>query len=175
MADQCRILSHWWFGTPLDAHFTTLPLRPKSTIAAPLEGWVRKADLVVDPRFAKDWPFAVECKKDEGWVELEKLWEAPKYPLLKWWEQCVAQAETWENACPLLIFSRNRRRTYVLARHETFAWLNLTPQKGPLVTVARPTGGLLGIALLDDLVGAPRPRRSSPRKPSRARSRKRSS
>jgi len=172
MLETCRTLSHWWFGTPLDAHFTTLPLRPKSTIAAPLEGWERKADLVVDPRYAKDWPFAVECKKDESWRELEKALESPKAALWKWWKQCIEQAETWKNAYPLLIFSRAHRKTYVLAHSTTFEWLHLKPNKGPLVMIARSEEEQLTLALLDDLVGLARPRRSLGKKRSRVRYRK---
>jgi hypothetical protein len=169
------VLSNWWFDTPLDAHFTTLPMRPKSTVVAPMEGWARKGDLDVNPTYADDWPFAVECKKvegDKGWRELERMFEQPKYPLWEWWEQCVAQAVTWENAHPLLLFSRNRRKTYALVRYETIEWLQPVAQKGPLVRVARPTGEALGLLLLDDLVAAQKPRRRSRRSPSRGRSRK---
>jgi hypothetical protein len=171
MLECCRALSHWWFATPLDAHYTTLPMRPKSTVVAPMEGWSRKGDLDVDPRYSEDWPFSCECKKiegtDQGWKELERLFEQPKYPLWKWWEQCVAQAETWENARPLLIFSRNRRRTYVLARARTLEWLDPRPTAGPIALLTRPTGERLGLLLLDDLVAVERPRPRSRKKRSR--------
>lgn len=175
MLECCRVLSHWWFDTPLDAHFTILPMRPKSTVIAPMEGWDRKGDLDVNPRHSGEWPFAVECKKiegDKGWRELERMFEQPKYPMWAWWDQCTDQAETWKNAHPLLLFSRNRRKTYALVRIKTLEWLNPRPQKGPVLTITRPSGEVLGLLLLDDLVQVSRPR--SPRRPSRGLSRKRS-
>ena len=166
MLDCCRVLSNWWFRTPLDAHYTTLPLRPKSTIIAPMEGWARKGDLDVNPRFSDDWPFAVECKKIEGsngWRELERMFEQPKYPLWAWWMQCKDQAATWENAHPLLLFSRNRTRTYALVQYETLEWLKPEACRGPIVKVERQTGETLGLLLLDDLVAAEKPRQSKRR------------
>jgi hypothetical protein len=172
MLEQCRVLAHWWFGTPLSLHYTMLPLRPKSTVVAPMEGWARKGDLDVHPQHATDWPFAVECKNDERWEGLERLWESPKYPLWSWWKQCVAQAGTWENAHPLLLFSRNRRKTYVLARYKTLEWLDSKPQHGPVVRLERPSEEPLGMLLLDDLVAREPPHRSSRRKASPRRSTK---
>jgi len=178
MLDCCRVLSHWWFDVPLDAHFTTLPMRPKSTVVAPMEGWARKGDLDVSPQYADMWPFAVECKKiegDKGWRELERMFTQPKYPLWSWWDQAVSQAETWENAHPLLIFSRNHQRTYVLARATTLEWLDPKPATGPVVTILRPGGERLGLLLLEDLVAVSKPRPSSRKRAPRGRSRKSSS
>jgi len=113
------------------------------------------------------------CKKiegDKGCREMERMFEQPKYPLWAWWDQCVAQAETWENAHPLLIFSRNRRKTYVLIRAKTLEWLQPKPQKGPILTMTRPSGEVLGMLLLDDLVQTML--RKSPRRPSRGQSRR---
>lgn len=175
MLECCRVLSHWWFDVPLDAHYTTLPMRPKSTIIGPMEGWERKGDLDVNPRLSGDWPFAVECKDVEGKSgskELERMFETPKYPLWSWWDQCVSQAETWKNAYPILIFSRARKKKYVLTRYKTLVWLQAKPIKGPLVQIERPGGELLGMILLDDLVAVPRPRRSSAKTSLRAHLRK---
>lgn len=173
MADQCRVLAAWWFGIDPTVPAYELPVRPKSTIMASLEGWRRKGDVVVSPTHDSRWPFSVEFKKDEGWAELEGLWQAPKYPLMRWWDQCRRQAEQSDSAHPLLIFTRNRRKVYSLAKATTTEWLRLKARAGPVARIERPDEEPLVLALLDDLT-ATTPPRSSRAVGSRRRLRRRS-
>lgn len=145
MRDICGHLSRWAGGS----------FRPRPTIVAPSEGWQVKGDVQHAPGLR--FPFSVECKKIEGW-ELDGLYEAPRWVVWKWWKQCVEQAATTKNARPLLIFSRNRRKNYVLTTEATLEWLKLQPARGPRVTVLTPDGGRLGLCLLDDLVKCPIPK-----------------
>lgn len=147
MREVCLVLGRWAGGA----------FRPRPTIIAPSEGWAVKGDVqhAADVRF----PFAVECKKIEGW-DFDGLFEAPKWPVWKWWAQCAEQARTSKNTHPLLIFSRNRRKNYVLARASTLEWLKLRPVNGPLVGVNTPDGERLSLCLLDDLVSCPIPKSS---------------
>lgn len=145
MREVCLVLGRWAGGA----------FRPRPTIVSPSEGWMLKGDVqhVAGVRF----PFVVECKKIEGW-DLDGLFEAPKWPVWRWWGQCSEQARTAEKAHPLLIFSRNRRKNYVLTRAKTLEWLKLQPACGPVVTLRTPDGEVLGLCLLDDLVARPIPR-----------------
>jgi hypothetical protein len=86
-----------------------LPIRVRSTALMPIDGhWRSKGDLVARPDLA--FPFSVEVKDVEGW-DFFGLWH-DKWPVAKWWRQCCDQAKT-TRACPLLIFTRNRRPDYV--------------------------------------------------------------
>jgi len=139
--------------------------RPRPTIVEPMEGYTLKGDLA--SRGVRWQPFSIECKHVEEWV-LDGIFDAPKWPVWGWWEQCKRQAEAVpiapareESAIPLLLFSRNRRRNYVLADARTIEWLRVKPVNGPVLTVHRREEPL-ALCLLDDLVRARKPPRSSP-------------
>lgn len=146
MREVCRKLERW-----AGCRFV-----PRPTVVAPLDGWAVKGDVAHDA--SVDFPFVVEIKKIEGW-ELDGAFESPKWPVWKWWEQCLSQAASRESAHPLLIFSRNRRKSYVLTRWHTVEWLKPKPEYGPIVTLRTTADSTLGILLLDDLVGTSIPRR----------------
>lgn len=131
--------------------------RPRPTIAEPMEGWAVKGDLA--SHGVRVQPFVIEIKKIEGWV-LDGLYDAPKWPVWSWWAQCKEQAAS-TGGIPLLIFSRNRRRDYILAPMEVLEWLRVKPVHGP-VSHVRTCDESLGLCLLDDLV-ATRPPKSLPR------------
>lgn len=143
--DVCKKLERW-AGTRF---------KPRPTIVEPIDGWVVKGDVACDARAR--FPFSVECKCIEGW-SLDGLFEQPKWPVWAWWDQCIRQADARESVHPLLIFSRARRKTYVLTRRSTVEWLKLQPAYGPIVHVNAPERGRLALVLLDDLVRAKIPK-----------------
>lgn len=145
MRKVCGILARWAGGT----------FRPRPTFVEPSEGWKVKGDVQHDPKVR--FPFTVECKKVEGW-SLDGLVGSTKWPVWAWWLQCTRQAESARNTHPLLIFSRNGWKNYVLANAETLEWLRVEPIDGPIVTVARPSSPPVALCLLDDVV-----RKSIPR------------
>lgn len=129
--------------------------RPRPTIVEPMEGWTTKGDLASR---GVEHPFVVECKKNEQWV-LDGIFDAPKWPIWAWWEQARAQAATVsrsvtvkKNHVPLLIFTRNRRKNYVLAEARVLRWLKVKPLNGPVLTVERDNETPLALCLLGDLV-----------------------
>jgi len=129
--------------------------KPRPTIVEPLDGWDVKGDLACAS--TANFPFSVECKKVEGW-ELTGLFESQKWPVWAWWEQCTAQARASKSRHPLLIFSANGRKNYVLVRRATFAWLKPQPAYGPIAHVQHPRREALVLLLLDDLVRTTIPR-----------------
>jgi hypothetical protein len=143
--DVCKKLERW-AGTGF---------KPRPTIVEPIDGWAVKGDVACNA--SARFPFSVECKCIEGW-ELDGLYEQRKWPVWGWWEQCVRQADAGKSIHPLLIFSRNRRKTYVLARQRTVEWLKPQPEYGPIVNVSTPERGRLAFLLLDDLVRTRIPR-----------------
>lgn len=146
MREVCASLERWTGGR----------FRPRPTIVEPSEGWQVKGDVQHAPGL---WfPFSIECKKVEKW-ELDGLFEAPHWPVWTWWRQCESQALASENERPLLIFSRNRRKSYVLTEAATLDWLKLRPKHGPRVQMWTPRGVSLGLCLLDDLVHCTIPKR----------------
>ena len=151
MLGVSRALSTWVVGTDPKAKAGSLPFRPRETIREPAEGhWELKGDIRCRPDVY--FPFSVECKKDESW-SLEGLMEAPKCPVWKWWEQAKTQAAAGFSAIPLLIFSRNRRKNYVLMRANVHEWFALKPSVAPHLMVRRPSGEQLALVVLDDLLG----------------------
>jgi len=143
----CRKLSKW-YGYP-SQRLADLPFRRRSTSIMPVEGhWRGEGDVLYRPDVA--FPFAVECKKHEGW-ELDGSLYVPTWPIWEWWDQAQEQAGN-ARLCPLLVFSRNHRPIYVLLKEREATWLKLRPKHGPVVVLWRRSGELLVLALLDDLV-----------------------
>lgn len=58
-----------------------------------------------------DFPFVVECKKREEWT-LENLFLNNK-DIKNWWGQVVGDAKE-SNKIPMLVFTRNRAKTFVM-------------------------------------------------------------
>lgn len=79
-----------------------------------------------------DFPFVVEVKKHEGWIMDHVLLDIgePK----NWWAQCVTDARRVKKV-PMLIFSRNRAKDYVMIPHTK--WLYDRLAVGERETVMR--------------------------------------
>ena len=143
----CRALSQW-YGTR-SKRLSGLPFRRRSTSIMPVEGhWQGEGDILHRPDVS--FPFAVECKKHEGW-ELDGGYYEAKWPVWDWWEQAKAQARR-AKLKPLLIFTRNRRPVYVLLEESAATWLKLKPRSGLVSLLWRPSGESAVLARLDDLV-----------------------
>lgn len=115
-------------------------------------GWAKeaafeaKSDLVSTD---KKFPFAVECKKREGWVLEHILYT--KTEIFSWWEQTVK--ETPEGKIPLLVFSKNRSKNFAMLSIE--GWRKIAPTrrpKGKWMMVKTKKTGLCYILILSDFL-----------------------
>ena len=115
----CRILSTWlvpgeWGKGQCPVY--DLPLRRRSTSVMPIEGhWHGHGDILHKP-FVDDPPFAFECKNQECWT-LDGFMENARWPVWDWWEQAKDQAAA-SLLHPLLLFTRNRKKDYVIIEEE---------------------------------------------------------
>jgi len=157
--EVCRALSVWLVpGDWQKAHVFTLPFRRRFTDVTPLDGhWAGQGDILHKPGIK--FPFCVECKKHEGW-ELDGMLGNDKWPPWSWWTQAKAQALT-ANMIPLMFFTRNRRKVYVLMEEEIQKWLRVEPHSGPMLAISQSNGASLALALMDDLVRVQRTRISA--------------
>lgn len=85
-------------------------------------GWAGEAADIV-PKFGAHFPFVVECKHEEGW-EFDHLFNNSG-PFPRWIAQAVEQAEyksreTGNVYFPMLMFTRNRRYTYLMIPERLF-------------------------------------------------------
>ena len=88
----------------------------------------RVAGDIVPPQ-GLDFPFVVECKKHEGWTLDNVLLNTgePK----TWWAQVVTDSRRVKQV-PMLIFSRNRAKEYVMVPYSEDLYKMLTDtQKDP--------------------------------------------
>jgi hypothetical protein len=69
-----------------------------------------------------DFPFVVECKKHEGWTMDHVLLNIGDP--FKWWGQVVTDARRVRKV-PLLIFSRNRAKDYVMVPFSNMLYTKL--------------------------------------------------
>jgi hypothetical protein len=151
MNELCRVLSLWYFpDTDPKTKVYDLPFRTRSTSIMPIEGhWKGEGDILW--RSDMDFPFCIEAKKHEGW-DLDGFLSNAGSPIHDWWEQAVTQAEKTQ-LHPLLLFSRNRRKTYCMMYQHCAARLMLTAGKSSPIFVIRQEGHTERIlCLLDDLV-----------------------
>lgn len=85
---------------------------------------------IVPPQDLVDrgWPFSLECKKveDAQW-EFSAFIEGTSMTLKDHWKQCYEDAQR-EQMIPLLIFSKNRRDTFVMMEHSVFENLGINPE-----------------------------------------------
>lgn len=154
MLDVCRLLSQWVAGTPRDAKADRLVFRTRSTALMPIDGhWKTKGDLVSRPDL--DFPLCIECKKVEVGGALDGLFDEPKWPFWKWWEQTKSQALAIGET-PSLIFCRNRRENRVVLPTYAARCLEVLPISGPMLDLLRPDGEALTVCLLDDLLAVPK-------------------
>ncbi len=150
--DVCRELSCWLCtrGECQQCSPSQLLFRRRSTSIMPLEGhWEGRGDILHRPDVK--FPFAVECKKREGW-QLDDVFSIRGAPL-QWWSQAERQARE-SHLHPLLVFTRNRRPVYVMLEEGSATCLKLHPREGAVAVVPPPVGEQrprLVLALLDDL------------------------
>lgn len=168
--DVCRMLSVWVEGPQYaNAKVYTLPFRRRFTSNTPLDGhWEGEGDILHTPDI--EFPFAVECKNQEGW-ELDGLVGAPKWKPWSWWEQAKDQAQR-AGKLPLLIFTRKHRQVLGMLEKEVAKCLKIRPLHAPVVAVTRPLKNGLStsgkrrrlrskresvvVALMSDLMEVPR-------------------
>lgn len=76
----------------------------------------------------KGWPFSIECKKVEGsqW-EFSNFIEGTSMTLKDHWKQCCDDAKR-ENMIPMLVFSKNRRDTFIIITRDVFSKLGINPK-----------------------------------------------
>jgi hypothetical protein len=77
-------------------------------------------DIAAPPEV--DFPFVVECKKHEGWTMDHVVLDIgdPR----KWWEQVVLDCRRVKKT-PMLIFSRNRAKDFVMIPYEAYLYQRL--------------------------------------------------
>jgi hypothetical protein len=107
-----KFLSSWWGG-----NFSRVP-------ASGGLHWgsdQRVAGDIVPPPEA-DFPFVIECKKREEWTMDHVLLDIgqPK----DWWEQVVEDGRRI-NKTPMLIFSRNRAKDFIMIPYEEYMYKHL--------------------------------------------------
>lgn len=120
MRHVCRQLAQWytrkdWAKAPM----ADCPFRPRSTSIMPVEGhWRGAGDILWRPDLK--FGYSVECKKIGSW-SLDQAWN-PKWPVLKWWQQCKDQAKR-ADLHPLLIFSKNHADDFAMIDNTALAEL----------------------------------------------------
>lgn len=90
-------------------------------------------DIVAPPE--ADFPFVIECKKREEWTMEHILLDIgqPK----EWWAQVVTDARRVEKV-PILIFSRNRAKDFIMVPYdsEMYDKLNKEDKSAMITTVS---------------------------------------
>jgi hypothetical protein len=156
--DVCRLFSVWTAENEADRHhYRSCPVDCLSFRRRPAENenivtdWEGERDVIHRPGIY--FPFTVECKKIEGW-ELDGLMHSDRWPVWGWWDQAVSQAAK-NGLPPLLVFTRNRRKTYALIDQGTAECLTLSPVDGPILQVRRSRTAPVALLLLSDLARLP--------------------
>ena len=100
-----KYMSAWWGG-----NFSRVP----ASGGLHWKGDQRVAGDIIPP-IGMDFPFVIECKKREEWSIEHILLDIgqPK----EWWKQVVEDGRR-VNRTPLLIFSRNRAKDFVMIPYE---------------------------------------------------------
>lgn len=78
-------------------------------------------DIVAPPEV--DFPFVTECKKHEGWTIDHVLLDIGDPS--KWWGQVVTDARRVKKV-PMLIFSRNRAKDFVMIPYDDWLYKRLS-------------------------------------------------
>lgn len=122
-----KMLSKWWGGG--DFH------------RVPASGGLhwgsdqRVAGDIIPPQ-GSDFPFVVECKKREEWTMDHVLLDIGQPRT--WWEQVVSDARRVK-LHPILIFSRNRAKDFVMLPYSEQAYRVLTEIEGATDVMITPT------------------------------------
>jgi len=140
-----KILGMWWCGIPFPrAHGSGCSATIQCKHQA-IEGRIfhHTGDLYVPEEF----PWSVECKRQEGWT-LEHLLEDQCGFVWQWWEQCCKDADL-SMRWPLLVMRRNHRRSLVMIERDSpFDLTSFTPNH----TIMKRDGEVLLICLLEDFL-----------------------
>jgi len=111
-------MSAWWGG-----NFSRVP----ASGGLHWKGDQRVAGDIIPP-IGMDFPFVIECKKREEWSMEHILLDIgqPK----EWWKQVVEDGRRVKRT-PLLIFSRNRAKDFVMIPYKTTMYLKLNSFNTP--------------------------------------------
>ena len=107
----------WWIPAGSKAEFHRVP-------ASGALQWAddhRVAGDIIAPD-GYNFPFVIECKKHEGWSIDHVMLDIgePK----NWWAQVVTDARRVKRA-PMLVFSRNRAKDFVMVPHDEWLYKRL--------------------------------------------------
>lgn len=154
----CRDFSVWTASEQDRDYYRTCPVSALTFRRRPAENenivtdWTGERDVIHQPGLY--FPFSVECKKIEGW-ELDGLMHSDRWIVWSWWDQAVSQS-TKNGFPPLLVFTRNRRKAYVLLNQGVAECLNLSPVDGPILEVQRSRSVPVVLTLLSNLTRIPK-------------------
>jgi len=154
-----RVISEWFCGKDFSGRkWYQLPFRRRSPGNA-MDGFTNGAwDLHHVPEYEGmkiEFPFSVELKNQEKW-ELDGMFHCDKWKPFEWWDQTLEQAQkTQERLLPMLIFTRNRRATYVLLEERVLKWLRPKAVNAPIVSIKRQDGQSLSLLTMEDMVQVP--------------------
>lgn len=104
-----KFMSAWWGG-----NFSRVP----ASGGLHWKGDQRVAGDIIPP-IGLDFPFVIECKKREEWSMEHILLDIgqPK----EWWSQVVTDGRRVDRT-PLLIFSRNRAKDFVMIPYQSYIY-----------------------------------------------------
>lgn len=108
----------WWIPKGSEVEFHRAP-------ASGALQWAsdhRVAGDIVPPE-GINFPFVIECKKHEGWTMDHVLLDigTPK----DWWGQVVTDSRRVDRV-PMLVFSRNRAKDFVMVPHDEWLYKRLS-------------------------------------------------
>ncbi|AMQ66633.1 RusA-like Holliday junction resolvase [Bacillus phage Shbh1] len=109
-----KLLTDWWG----EGKFSRVPASGGLHWA----GDQRVAGDIVPPVHA-NFPFVVECKKREGWTLDNVLLGTGE--VKDWWRQVVMDARRIDKV-PILFFSRNRAKDYIMLPYTSNLYLDLS-------------------------------------------------
>lgn len=107
-----RLLSEWVCGSSVKGILMAeLPIRVKTTVVTPVDGWGGAGDFAVAPE-VQPFPFAMEAKDVEGW-SFDGALQNKRWMVWNFWEQTLRQAEKVD-LIPMLLFTKNRYPDWIM-------------------------------------------------------------
>jgi len=117
-----KILGEWWQGSP----FRPTPCSGGWDKLAHDDKYLAVGDLFIPAD--SDFPFSIECKRQEGWSLLDLIKPDRKnIPIFEWWAQALCDAKA-AGKVPLLVFSKNNLGFDLVATYYSPGTLGLQPQ-----------------------------------------------
>lgn len=117
-----KILGEWWQDSP----FRPTPCSGGWDKLAHDDKHLAVGDLFI-PKDC-DFPFSVECKKQEGWSLIDLIKPNRKnVPIFEWWAQAACDAKAADKI-PLLVFSKNHLGIDLVATTFRPSQFGLQPQ-----------------------------------------------